>query len=213
MNTDSKAIKKITILDWDDTLFPSSYFEKQILKGIPTYDKEVPVLLSEEEKQHFNSLDQIVYELLSMCLELDGVYIISNASTQWVDYSCSKYLPKSYELIRDEIPIVSARDAHEKNNPSEGSKWKIVSFKSIIQSILNDDRTSKLHMLSIGDSALERDAFFKAAKESEHCVPKSIKLLPHPSLSQLIEELTMIKNSFDKFSNSPNGFDFMIAAK
>ena len=222
MNMDDTNIQKITLVDWDDTLCPSSFLEMKLQNYARETDGESSLLdcveevvkqCSEEEKALLRALDETVLTLLHMCLAQAGVYIISNASMSWIEYTGRILLPRSFELICDEIPILSARDAHEKKRRDQNYQWKRVSFNSLIQAIVNEDRNATLYLLSIGDSLFERKALFSATENMHHCVPKSIKLLSRPTLSQLVQELRMIVNSFEEFSEKPEKFDLKLAVK
>jgi len=45
-------------------------------------------------------LEQTAHTILTKCMELGKVFIITNAAEGWVQYSTKKYLPKLEELIK-----------------------------------------------------------------------------------------------------------------
>ena len=68
-------MKSIFILDWDDTLYPTS-----------------SIGVNQSKKLH--DLDDALYRLLSKLLRIGQIIIITNASVAWVE-SSSKRFPHS----------------------------------------------------------------------------------------------------------------------
>jgi hypothetical protein len=106
-------MKPVLILDWDDTLLPSSWLNKVV----PS-DDIVLSMLDDLEHKLANLLTGAVLKLGLT------VIIVTNAEEGWVEHSCGRYLPKLLQLLSG-IRIVSARTAYGTifpNSPSQVSK-------------------------------------------------------------------------------------------
>jgi hypothetical protein len=101
-----KSHQNLFILDWDDTLFPTSYF----LKSGDDYKN-----LEQMAKKHMamlNSLQRVVLELLERMVLFGSVAIITNAKQGWVEYSAYHMLPRVHSLIDLYIPVISAQSQY-----------------------------------------------------------------------------------------------------
>ena len=90
------------------------------------------------------------------------------------------------------IPIVSARDLYESRAPTNPTLWKMLVFK---------DRLSKsqyVNILSIGDSIIDMDALRDASSRMYGVICKRLKLIDRPSIHQLIYQLEMVSQIFDR---------------
>ena len=82
----------LVILDWDNTLFPSTWVTKN---NINLNDIEV----RNRYLDFFSELDDQIYKLLQQISEYSKVIIITNALPIWVKIS-SSVLPKTQYLLR-----------------------------------------------------------------------------------------------------------------
>lgn len=194
-NTNSINLKNIIIIDWDDTLFPTTWLNqnKINLENIESIEEYI---------LYFNEIDRLISDLLYSYNRLGHLYIVSNASIDWIKL-CLNRLPKTkYVIVESNIRIVSARDVYSKLNiPS--NQWKIHSFKDIIKNILInniiDDKL--LNIISIGDASYEYDAlinldnYFKNNKIEVNYLLKSVKFIEKPHVDIVIEQLNMIKQN------------------
>ena len=64
--------------------------------------------------------------------------------------------------------------------------------------------------MSIGDSIYERKALFKVTHNYKSVVPKSIKLIEEPSLSQLERQHKLITDNFTEVTGMSDSLDLMI---
>ena len=95
----------LIILDWDDTLFPSSWVIKN---NLDIADPSTRIVFNDE----FKELDDIVYNLLYTMKKLGKVIIITNAMPEWVSLS-SSLLRKTNSIMKD-ISIISSRKDYNK---------------------------------------------------------------------------------------------------
>jgi len=57
---------------------------------------------------------------------ISNIYIVTNATKDWVDSCLREFYPKLNKYIEDEsIPIISARDNFSKQAPNNVNKWKV----------------------------------------------------------------------------------------
>ena len=119
----TKSYNSIFIFDWDDTLFPTSFLMKEgiIKKNVNNISEEIKILLTILEKTCIN--------ILELAINKGNVYIITNSSINWINYSSKIYFPKLITIL-DKIKIISARDEYGYMNPSN---WKQKAFLNLLK--------------------------------------------------------------------------------
>lgn len=153
------------IFDWDDTLFPTSYYSQYNLN-----------------KYEIVLLDNSIYELLKKLIIKYTIYIISNASLIWIHESIN-LLPLTKSFIYEHCTIISAQDNY--GTDPDIYHWKYYSFENIIK--------DTGFYLSIGDGDCEKQASFSFGIYSLTISPANtienlIKI--HSSLLSIIIYLT-----------------------
>ena len=88
------SLETCIILDWDDTLFPSSYVERELLNGISSFEE-----LPNDRKNQFMELERQIMILLNKASEYGHVLIITNAQNGWVEFCCRRFLPNLMYFI------------------------------------------------------------------------------------------------------------------
>lgn len=193
--------KTLIILDWDDTLFPTSW----VLKN--NIDVNDTTILN-DNGHLFEKLDLILYKLLLNCLKCGKVVIVTNAMVKWVTIS-SKMLPKTKKLIDKNIDIISARDIYQKEMPKKQFVWKKLIFEQLVIEHFMDKQYKVENIISIGDADYEFQALidlyedFKMKKR----ILKAIKFLQGPDYESLIDQLQVLNKSIFKVCNSKNHMD------
>jgi len=158
----------ITIFDWDDTLYPTTY-----------------IMHNHININYFTELDSNLRKLLEKILSYGKVIIITNATVPWVKY-CLKQLPRTNELINARIQIISARQLL-----TSISNWKTNTFIKVINQITSTN--IKNNIISIGDADYEYNALVNLnAQLKKPNILKSIKLKSAPSPQLIIKQLKLI---------------------
>jgi len=85
---ESSIFDTCIIFDWDDTLFPSSYVEREGFHGVSSFDE-----LPRESQSQFIDLERQIMTLLKKASEYGHVLIITNAQNGWVEFCCKRFLP------------------------------------------------------------------------------------------------------------------------
>lgn len=162
--------KPLIILDWDDTLYPTS----TVIGDMPLPTKNIQLL------------DTKVSMLLKMCKSLNtNAVIVTNATKKWVLHHL-KTMPKTSVLI-SQSNIFSARDLNV-SNVANALLWKIPVFRKVYDMF----RASEL--ISIGDGYAEKVALSCINITTK----KSVMFKKKPSFCTLIKEIEMMNITLKK---------------
>lgn len=184
----------IIILDWDDTLFPTTWVTKN---GINLTD----LCLSD--------LDDILSEFLIKLQEYGQIIIITNALPIWVKVS-SGILIKTNKIINN-TKIISARKIY-KNSCSNMMDWKKMAFKDEIIKLI--DNNNFLNIISIGDAEYEYIALINLYKSiNKQKILKAIKLMNHPTNEILIDQLKVLSKVCQNICLNQNNLDLKFKTK
>jgi len=186
----SKLYNTVIILDWDDTLLCSTY--------LYPYISSKKTEMSDDDKTNLKNLETIVSKILKYCIEKGDTYIVTNASTGWVEMSSLVFIPEIVKLL-PKINIQSARDNYEKTLPGNNRQWKINTFLKIKENYSTD---KILNMVCIGDSLNELEAAFNLRYEFVEPFIKTIKMQVNPNIKELVKQLKIIFSSFDTIFNT-----------
>ena len=199
-------LTNIFIIDWDDTLFPTTWVNsnKININNIDSINKY---------KLYFLELDETMHNLLKELNIIGDVYIVTNANIQWIR-SCLGVLNKTRGIIiKNNIRIVSARDLYS-NSPKKLSPtdWKILTFQDILEDILLNissklKTNTFLNVISLGDANYEYmalinlDNYFKKNSKSVNYLLKSVKFIEKPQFDSIIDQLTMVIKNIQPITN------------
>ena len=155
INKEKIYLTNIFIIDWDDTLFPTTWINNNSIDLLNENTKN-------EYRLYFLELDKIISSLIITINKIGDIYIVTNANLKWIK-TCLKLLEKTtYEIIKNNIRIVSARDTYSmiKTSPLD---WKIFTFQDIIEEILyliyeKLKPFTYMNIISIGDAQYEYNA-------------------------------------------------------
>jgi len=119
----------LIIIDWDDTLFPSSYLSSLDVD----YDtKVIPQCLQDR----IFILETHVLDMLNFVISKVGehrVCIITNAEKGWITLSGQKFMPRLLQRIY-KCKMLSARSTFEPFAPSSGPlEWKVLAFHLVAE--------------------------------------------------------------------------------
>ena len=185
----------LIILDWDDTLFPTTWVTSGNI-DIKNIGKN-PTLVS-----YFKNLDIELEELFKILINLGHVMIITNAQLNWINISStilpltSKFLKTNNKSLKP-VEVISARAfaTPYSENPND---WKKITFEYII---LNAYKNKKYNnVISIGDAEYEYNALVNLYNQDSknYKLLKSIKFIKYPPKKILIDQIKVIKRVIRK---------------
>ncbi|ATZ80845.1 hypothetical protein BMW23_0799 [Bodo saltans virus] len=172
------------ILDWDDTLFPTSWVMKNNINLINSSEREQLV-------DHFQSLDRTLFNFLSNIKRYGKVIIVTNAMVDWVKIS-SIVIPKTYNVLKT-MEIISARGLFSKS-VQEPMLWKKLTFQTIIDKEFKNKRI--MNIISIGDAEYEHEALVSLSKSYFDQIKylKSFRLVKDPHYDFIIDQLNVLSD-------------------
>ena len=187
--------KNLIILDWDDTLFPTSW---TVSKNMNLGDEKIKY----KYMVFFSKLDMVLYQLLSKLIKYGKVIIVTNAVSKWV-YVSSNMLPNSQNIIKKNIIIMSARDLFQEQYPNQISMWKKLMFKELVNQYFVNHKMQNI--ISVGDADYEFDATVDLYDEHsvvKNKLLKTIRFIRSPSFDDLIDELQVLDKCIEKIVTS-----------
>ena len=179
-------LMNIFIIDWDDTLFPTSWVKKYKIKDYEKYNL------------YFLELDKTVKTLLEKIYKMGNIYIVSNATITWIKKGLNNLQLTKEFIEKNDIEIISARDIYSNKNiiPNE---WKKNIFKNIIDMCINenneyDKNNTYLNIMSLGDADFEYIALVKLHNylnniKYDNYFLKNIRFIENPTFNSLIEQI------------------------
>lgn len=199
LNTSQKInFKTIIGIDWDNTLFVTSWVNKNMIN---LNDSESV----NEYKLYFIELDKTISNFLKELSNYGQIYIVTNASMKWIK-ACLNILPNTKKFIMENfIRIVSARDIYSKTTSSP-TEWKVNTFRDIIHKISQDlpensDCKTFLNIISIGDAhyeyvaLLKLDDYFKNSDKKINYLLKNIKFIEEPHFNIIIDQMQIVQKN------------------
>lgn len=192
--------RTLTLYDWDDTFFPSTYLAAQGLRV--DEDEQLPQSLTNELAE----LESIVIKILQEALRYGVVKVITNAEEGWVELSGARFMPRLTKFLNDHhIKVVSARTTYEADFPDSPSCWKTAAFAAEVDESFPD--ADQLNVLVLGDSLSERDAAHNLASRMPSSCVKSVKLVERPNVTQLQRQIALLHGSFRDLREHYGSFD------
>lgn len=188
----------VIILDWDDTLFPTSWVVNNNINLTDSLNRWKYLSI-------FNKLDNILCALIKKLQKYGQVIIITNALLNWIKDSVS-VLPKTSEVIKY-IKILSARQLFQTQS-NDIMEWKKRTFKQIINNKINNKKI--LNIISIGDAEYEYRALIDLYNydKSKKKILKSIRLIHNPNKNILIDQLMVLYNIIPNICSYNNHIDW-----
>lgn len=230
-----KTKKNLIIIDWDDTIFPTSWILKNNINIITkNYINDSNIV------KIIYKLDIVLYKLLELMISLGKVIIITNATTSWIKQCCSILL-KSNEIIIKNIEIISANDNYSKKYPSKISLWKKKEFYYQVLKYLNNNdhifmnninkntfgnlnkinnelyvktNINKHSIISIGDSNYEYNALVNLYDNINNIVNlKTVKFKQDISIENFIEQIIILRENMEFICEINNHADLIFLNK
>lgn len=156
-----KNHNSLTIFDWDDTLFFTSFisniesFNKNKIKG-----KESQSVLSQQIKEKIMLLDTIVEDLLTKAILHGDTYIITNAEEGWVEYTAKKYLPKVAKILDKYSNLNLNNNILNFEKEKESLNYSINKRKLSLQNNNSLNLFHQQHMLTVISARAEYQELF-----------------------------------------------------
>jgi len=218
INKNKIYLTNIFIIDWDDTLFPTTWVNRN----------DINLMNSEslsQYKLYFLELDKTISSLLESLNKVGDIFIVTNANIKWIK-SCLVVLNITRKFIIDKkIRLVSARDSYSQTNNSP-TEWKILTFQDIIEDIMNKINknfrpNTIINIISIGDAMYEYialinlDNFIKSyiinRNNKFNCnfnyLLKNIKFIEKPDFDYIIDQMQVLSNNKDDIVNKLSFID------
>lgn len=191
----------LTILDWDDTLFPSTWINNISNGNINLKDEGV----RNKYKRILENYDKILYNFLKKLNDISKIIIITNALPVWVEIS-SSILPNTLEIIKN-VKVISAKQDF-KNLSNSMDEWKKFAFKRELLIYSNESDINNL--ISIGDAEYEYNALLEIIKDHKSDnkkLFKAIKLLRYPELEILEDQIILLDKNINNIIKKSNHLD------
>jgi hypothetical protein len=192
----------VIIFDWDDTLLASSFLHTRGYR----LDTNMPP--NEEVDSNLKLLEQSVISVITLALKYGEVNIITNAETGWVQLSAQKFLPGVVPLL-SKVTVISARSTYEVHHPDAPLKWKFHAFQDRLSPLFAETKANK-HVISFGDSHVEREAVRAVTRGVVNTRTKSVKFAERPSMEQLRRQIELVTSCFQYIYTHDGDLDLML---
>jgi len=199
---DSKT-KTVIFWDWDDTLLCSSFLSSE------GYRLDSCMNGQDDLMRQLKDLETSVIRVLENSMLRGEVHIVTNAEKGWVELSAQKFLPGVVPLL-SKIPVISARSTFEKDHPHKPLDWKYCAFQERLGNLLQATTVNK-HIISFGDSHVEREAIRAVTKDSPNTNTKSIKFAERPTIEQLQRQVELATDCFEYIHSHNDDLDLCMS--
>ena len=144
----------VTVLDWDDTLMPSTWLKEQGLTSTALADK---FGITKEMVDACEEVAPHVERVIKKAQEYGKVFIITNGVHGWVEKSCEIFMPSIRNLVLS-LPIISAADLYRYFSKDPIS-WKRMTFRrDLLDRAFGGMPRANRVVISIGDGYAEQEA-------------------------------------------------------
>lgn len=185
----------LVILDWDNTLFPSTWVAKNYIN---LNNKEI----RNRYLNFFSDLDDLIFVLLKEILEISNIIIVTNALPIWIKIS-SSVLPKTQYLLKN-IKVISARKNFQSIS-NDATEWKKLAFQEEVNKLLS--LKNKQNIISIGDASYEYNALINLYDKNK--ILKSVKFLDEPTHELLKEQIEVLTANITNLISYDNHLDLL----
>mmetsp|Transcript_94709 Transcript_94709/g.203381 ORF Transcript_94709/g.203381 Transcript_94709/m.203381 type:complete len:269 (-) Transcript_94709:133-939(-) len=194
----------IIVLDWDDTLLPSTWIAREGLRLDGT------VVPSPAQEAQLRRLARSVARTLRGAKRCGRVVLVTNAERGWIELSCHRFMPSLCPLLEN-INTISARSLYERVGVTSPLEWKSRAFASIIDDFYKPCAADhRKNVISLGDSAHERWALMQVTKTLSNCSNKSLKFIEQPDLRQLRKEHELISRCIPYIVSHAGNLDLRV---
>jgi hypothetical protein len=196
------------VLDWDDTLIPSTWLKGQGLSGAALAEK---FGITKEMVDACEEVAVHVQRVIQKAQEYGKVFIITNGTHGWVENSCGLFMPSIRNLILS-LPIISAADLYRYFSKDPIS-WKRMAFRRDLldRAFGGMPRASRV-IISIGDGYAEQQAsrnlmMIGSYSQVGLLSVRSLKIVESSSPTVLIRQLDEICQILPSLATQSGDFD------
>jgi hypothetical protein len=193
----------LIILDWDDTLLPTTWLHAQGLL-------EDDVALTVEQGLQLQALAGLVAATLDAAQRRGVVCIVTNAEPGWVEDSCQAFMPSLLPRLQG-VRIVSARGDHEKHGLYMPTMWKCLAFEGVVRDFYQSagHDAGRHSLVSLGDSEYEMQALWWVSSGAEGHA-KTLKFACRPDLERLREQHELAVSIIDDLIDHDGSLDYEV---
>lgn len=175
----------IIILDWDDTLFPTSWVNNNEI--------DIINMSKQSYNKFFEKLDISLNKLFNNLVSLGEVIIITNALLNWINIS-SKVLPITNKLLKNNknINFVSARGEYSPVTDNVNN-WKKFAFVNELKKRTKHKNINNI--ISVGDAEYEYNALINLYDDKFLRLLKSVKFIRYPYNDNIVEQINILNKS------------------
>jgi hypothetical protein len=211
MVTMAKSLKNTTIifLDWDDTLFPTSWMQKVLGKDFAV---EFDIIITPEIQSALFNFETVVLTFLVKCIDYGLPIIVTNSQEGWITLVAQKFMPRLHTALSiGGISTVSARSRYEQVPVYDPLAWKVQAFTNILKSELELNKDIST-ILSIGDAPQDQLAIFqvKTLADFNKLSFKTLKMAEIPTAWQLSCQLSLAEMHISTVLESLEHQDFIM---
>lgn len=183
---------RVTIFDFDNTLFPSEDFAKK--KCIDN-----PIKLARR-----------ICKVLNMALFFsDKVYIITNAEKEWVRMVMEDFLPECSKLY-SLIETISIPD-NKYNLGLPFPMWKSSGFSiTLTKHFYSNDQKIEHHLISVGDCVYDHDAALRISDIFPNVLVKIARLKAYPTENDILLQLKILREGMQFLTEHNDHLDIDI---
>lgn len=196
----------LLILDWDDTLLPTTWIEAQ---GLRLGSGSAPIL--PEHRAYLDLMAETAAVTLRLAKSFGTVVVVTNAEQGWIEQSCQKFMPTLWDTLED-VKILSARSQFERQGVAQPSVWKLLAFRGEIDLFHAgvEGATPQRNIISIGDSLHEREALIRVTDRIPNSWAKALKLMEKPSAEEFLKEHEVLSGVLGDIVNHEGNLDVSI---
>jgi hypothetical protein len=198
----------VTVLDWDDTLIPSTWLKDQGLSGAALADK---FGITKEMVEACEEVAVHVQRVIQKAQDYGKVFIITNGTHGWVENSCGLFMPSIRNLVLS-LPIISAADLYRYFSKDPIS-WKRMAFRrDLLDRAFGGMPRAARVVISIGDGYAEQQAsrnlmMIGSYSQVGLLSVRSLKIVESSSPTVLIRQLDEICQVLPSLATQSGDFD------
>mmetsp|Transcript_14536 Transcript_14536/g.38731 ORF Transcript_14536/g.38731 Transcript_14536/m.38731 type:complete len:351 (+) Transcript_14536:81-1133(+) len=196
------------VFDWDDTILPSSWVQRQGLR----LDDGASV--NQWQRERLSEVAVLAAETLRLAKKHGTVVVVTNAERGWIELSCQRFLPELLPCL-ESVKILSARSEYERPDLPSPFEWKLRAFAAELGRFFNPVRPAcpaRKNVISIGDSAHEREAVLRVTACMRNCRVKSLKFVERPSIDQICRQQEFLATCFTRLVHHDGNLDLSVDA-